>query len=107
VPDITFNLPDLGEGLLDATVLEWLIAPGDFVERGAAMVEIETTKSTVELPSPRTGVIAAVHVEEGGVAEVGSPLVSFAVDDDQAGIVGTVPTDRSPARRIRLTIPED
>ncbi|MCU1480974.1 MAG: bkdC1 [Subtercola sp.] len=105
--DITFTLPDLGEGLLDATVLEWLVAPGDFVERGAAMVEVETTKSTVELPSPRTGVIAALHVDEGGVAEVGSPLVSFAADDDQAGIVGTVPADEVPVRRVRLTIPED
>src|SRR3954469_21390426 len=65
VAEITFDLPDLGEGLQEATVLEWLVEAGDFVERNAPLVEVETTKSAVELPSPQSGTIARFHVQEG------------------------------------------
>lgn len=107
--EVTFDLPDLGEGLIEATVLEWLVAVGDHLERGAPMVEVETTKSTIELPSPQAGIVSTLHVANGGVALVGSPLVSFTVADDQAGIVGTVPSAESeaPERRVRLTLPEE
>ncbi|MFF1574148.1 biotin/lipoyl-containing protein [Leifsonia sp. NPDC058292] len=105
--EITFDLPDLGEGLQEATVLEWLVAEGDHVERNAPLVEVETTKSAVELPSPQSGVVARFHVPEGDVVAVGSPLITFTVSDDQAGIVGTVPTEEAPARRVRLQLPED
>lgn len=104
---ITFNLPDLGEGLLDATVLEWYVAPGDFVERGTPMVEVETTKSAVELPSPQSGTVAQLHVDEGDNIEVGQPLITFTVPDDQAGIVGTVPEAAPAKKRITLRPPED
>ncbi|HEV7813221.1 MAG TPA: biotin/lipoyl-containing protein [Leifsonia sp.] len=105
--EITFALPDLGEGLQEATVLEWLVAEGDFVERNAPLVEVETTKSAVELPSPQSGTVARFHVEEGSPLEVGAPLITFTVSDDQAGIVGTVPSEAAPARRVRLHLPED
>ncbi|WP_223694443.1 biotin/lipoyl-containing protein [Leifsonia poae] len=105
--EITFTLPDLGEGLHEATVLEWLVAEGDFVERNAPLVEVETTKSAVELPSPQSGTIAHVHVAEGESLDVGAALITFTVSDDQAGIVGTVPTEESPVRRVRLQLPED
>lgn len=105
--EVTFPLPDLGEGLLSATVLEWLVAEGDFVERNAPLVEVETTKSAVELPSPQSGRVARLHVAEGKELGVGEPLVTFAVEDDKAGIVGTVPQERKPSRRVRLTVPED
>lgn len=105
--EVTFPLPDLGEGLLTATVLEWLVAEGDFVERNTPLVEVETTKSAVELPSPQSGRVARLHVPEGDELRVGEPLVTFTVDDDQAGIVGTVPQKHKPTRRVRLTVPED
>lgn len=105
--EITFDLPDLGEGLQEATVLEWLVEAGDFVERNAPLVEVETTKSAVELPSPQSGTIARFHVQEGETVEVGSALITFTVSDDQAGIVGTVPVEEPPARRVRLQLPED
>ncbi len=105
--ELTFDLPDLGEGLQEATVLEWLVAEGAFVERGAPLVEVETTKSAVELPSPQSGVVARLHAAEGEILEVGRPLVTFAVEDDQAGIVGTVPAEEAPRRRVRLSLPED
>lgn len=105
--EITFTLPDLGEGLLEATVLEWLAPVGEHLERNAPLVEVETTKSAVELPSPQTGVLARRHVEEGQTLSVGDPLVTFTVPDETAGIVGTVPEEKKPERRVRLTLPED
>jgi len=107
VAEVTFPLPDLGEGLINATVLEWLVAEGDFVERNAPLIEVETTKSAVEIPSPQSGRILKLHVGESEELSVGDPLVTFAVDDDKAGIVGTVPQERKATRRVRLTPPED
>lgn len=104
--DVTFPLPDLGEGLISARILEWLVAEGDWVERNAPLVELETTKSAVEIPSPQTGRVARLHVGEDEELAVGEPLVTFTVTD-QAGIVGTVPEERKPQRRVRLTPPED
>lgn len=105
--EVTFPLPDLGEGLISARVLEWLVAEGDWVERNAPLVELETTKSAVEIPSPQSGRVARLHVAEDAELEVGEPLVTFTVSDDQAGIVGTVPEEQKPQRRVRLTLPED
>ncbi|MEB3366709.1 biotin/lipoyl-containing protein [Saccharopolyspora mangrovi] len=104
--EVTFPLPDLGEGLISARILEWLVAEGDWVERNAPLVELETTKSAVEIPSPQTGRVARLHVGEDEELAVGAPLVTFTVED-RAGIVGTVPEDRKPQRRVRLTPPED
>nr|WP_218889201.1 biotin/lipoyl-containing protein [Saccharopolyspora hordei] len=100
-------MPDLGEGLISARVLEWLVAEGDWVERGAPLVELETTKSAVEVPSPQSGRVARLHVGEDEELKVGEPLVTFTVADDQAGIVGAVPQERKPQRRVRLSLPED
>lgn len=91
----TFTLPDLGEGLVEATVLEWLVEPGSRVERNQPLVELETTKSAVEIPSPHTGTVVRLHAEEGQVLEVGEALVTFEVAD-AAGIVGTVPAETGP-----------
>ncbi|MEO6827673.1 MAG: biotin/lipoyl-containing protein [Microbacteriaceae bacterium] len=105
--EITFTLPDLGEGLLEAQVLEWLAVIGQHIERNAPLVEVETTKSAVELPSPQSGIVARFHVSEGETVSVGDALVSFEVPDDAAGIVGTVPVEAEPPRRVRLRLPED
>jgi len=110
--NITFTLPDLGEGLVEATVLEWQVAVGDVVERNAPLVEVETTKSAVVIPSPQAGRIVELHAEEEQAVPVGDPLVTFAVEaaDDapRAGIVGRVPAEEArPARRVRLKPPTD
>ena len=102
--EISFPLPDLGEGLLEATVLEWLVAVGDQVERNQPFVEVETTKSSVELPSPIAGIVLTLHGEPGDVVLVDTPLITFAVADDSAGIVGTVPQEAAPKRRVRLSV---
>jgi pyruvate/2-oxoglutarate dehydrogenase complex dihydrolipoamide acyltransferase (E2) component len=103
VAELSFPLPDLGEGLIEATILEWLVAEGDQVERNQPMVEVETTKSSLELPSPQAGKVLRVYGEPGGTVNVGEPLIVFEVADDTAGIVGTVPTQDAPKRRVRLS----
>ncbi|TQN30990.1 pyruvate dehydrogenase E2 component (dihydrolipoamide acetyltransferase) [Haloactinospora alba] len=102
----TFTLPDLGEGLIEATVLEWLVQPGDRVERNQPLVEVETTKSAVEIPSPRAGAIDRLHAAAGEVLAVGDPLVTFTAEQE-AGVVGTVPTEEEPQRRVRLSPPSE
>ncbi|WP_347352370.1 biotin/lipoyl-containing protein [Intrasporangium sp.] len=101
--ELSFPLPDLGEGLIEATVLDWLVAEGDQVERNQPMVEVETTKSTLELPSPQAGVVKKTYGAPGEVVKVGDPLIVFEVADDTAGIVGTVPAEGPPKRRVRLS----
>jgi pyruvate dehydrogenase E2 component (dihydrolipoamide acetyltransferase) len=108
VAEKSFPLPDLGEGLIDATILEWLVKPGDRIERNDALVEVETTKSALELPSPMSGVVKTLHGSSGDVVKVGEPLVTFETPDAEAGIVGTVPAEAAPTRsRVRLSVPED
>ena len=101
--EISFPLPDLGEGLIEATVLEWLVSPGEQVERNQPLVEVETTKSAVELPSPQAGKVVRIYCGPGDKINVGEPLIVFEVPDNTAGIVGTVPQDEAPKRRVRLS----
>lgn len=101
--EVSFPLPDLGEGLIEATVLEWLVAPGELVERNQPLVEVETSKSAVELPSPQAGRVVRIFGEPGTRISVGEPLIVFEVPDNTAGIVGTVPKEEAPKRRVRLS----
>ena len=72
----TFVLPDLGEGLTEAEVVRWLVAVGDEVVVDQPVVEVETAKSIVEVPSPYAGRVSELHGVEGGTVAVGSPLIS-------------------------------
>src|SRR5215203_5753955 len=72
----TFLLPDLGEGLTEAEVVRWLVAVGDEVVVDQLVVEVETAKSIVEVPSPYAGRVSELHGAEGGTVAVGSPLIS-------------------------------
>jgi pyruvate/2-oxoglutarate dehydrogenase complex dihydrolipoamide acyltransferase (E2) component len=89
-----FALPDLGEGLEEATVTAWLVKEGDPVSLNQPIVEVETAKATVEIPSPFAGTIARLHGPVGNTVKVGAPLVTFEVEDD----VGVVEGDAGPAR---------
>lgn len=102
--ELSFPLPDLGEGLIEATVLEWLVSEGDHIERNTPLVEVETSKSSVELPSPQAGKVLKTFGEPGDTINVGEPLIIFEVPDDIAGIVGTVPTEEAPKRRVKLSL---
>lgn len=74
-----FALPDLGEGLTEAEIVQWLVAEGDTVTLNQTLAEVETAKAIVELPSPHAGVITALHAAAGDVVPVGSPLVAFEI----------------------------
>lgn len=72
----TFHLPDVGEGLTEADIVQWKVKAGDTVEINDVIVEIETAKSLVELPSPYAGTVSALLVEEGQTVDVGSPIIT-------------------------------
>ncbi|MGW2288729.1 dihydrolipoamide acetyltransferase family protein [Streptomyces phaeochromogenes] len=128
-----FRLPDVGEGLEEAEIVTWHVAVGDTVTHNQVLVEIETAKSLVELPSPYDGVIAELLVEEGRTVAVGTPIISVrteaTVDDPSSSapsantassaqsaldaddrpepapsvLVGYGPTEASGTRRRRRT----
>src|SRR6516225_6515317 len=74
-----FKLPDVGEGLTEADIVAWHVKPGDQVEDGQIIVEIETAKAVVELPCPWDGTVARLLAEEGQTVEVGVPIIAVEV----------------------------
>jgi 2-oxoisovalerate dehydrogenase E2 component (dihydrolipoyl transacylase) len=74
-----FKLPDVGEGLTEADIVSWRVKPGDVITVNQVIVEIETAKSLVELPSPWAGTVAALLVEEGQTVDVGTPIIAIEV----------------------------
>jgi 2-oxoisovalerate dehydrogenase E2 component (dihydrolipoyl transacylase) len=74
-----FSMPDLGEGLEEGEIVSWLVEEGQHVELNQPLVEVETAKATVEIPSPFAGTIARLHAGAGDAVAVGAPLVSFDV----------------------------
>jgi 2-oxoisovalerate dehydrogenase E2 component (dihydrolipoyl transacylase) len=79
-----FLLPDAGEGLTEAEVLTWHVAPGDTVTVNQIIVEIETAKAAVELPCPYAGVVSELYAEPGATVQVGNPLIAIDVDPSGA-----------------------
>ncbi|MCX7555166.1 dihydrolipoamide acetyltransferase family protein [Marinicella sp. S1101] len=77
-----FNLPDLGEGLPDAEIVEWHVKVGDQVEVDQAMVSMETAKAVVDVPVPMAGVVKKLYGEPGDVIDTGAPLIEFSVDGE-------------------------
>ncbi|HLH58945.1 MAG TPA: dihydrolipoamide acetyltransferase family protein [Streptosporangiaceae bacterium] len=71
-----FRLPDVGEGLTEADIVSWHVKPGDKVTVNQVIVEIETAKAVVELPSPWDGVVAHLLVDEGQTVDVGTPIIT-------------------------------
>jgi 2-oxoisovalerate dehydrogenase E2 component (dihydrolipoyl transacylase) len=126
-----FKLPDVGEGLTEADIVAWHVKPGEAVEDGQIIVEIETAKAVVELPCPWDGTVTRLLAEEGQTVEVGVPIIAVEVagqatpdraerasvpapapaesapDDDEAGahsvLVGYGVKTSSTTRRARRT----
>jgi pyruvate dehydrogenase E2 component (dihydrolipoamide acetyltransferase) len=86
-----FKLPDLGEGLTEGEIARWLVAEGQEVAEDDPLVEIQTDKTTVEIPSPAAGKVARILVEEGQVVPVGTVLVVIGED-------GAAPADQDQPR---------
>ncbi len=89
-----FKLPDVGEGLTEADILSWRVAVGDTVEVNQILVEVETAKAAVELPSPYAGVVTELLVAEGETVDVGRPIIT--IDAAAAGGAGGGPTTAPP-----------
>lgn len=86
-----FRLPDLGEGLQEAELVEWRVTPGQDVEVDQPLVSVETAKAVVEIPSPRAGRIERLFGAEGEVIRIGAPLVGFeGAGEDAGSVVGAV-----------------
>jgi 2-oxoisovalerate dehydrogenase E2 component (dihydrolipoyl transacylase) len=92
-----FRLPDVGEGLTEAEVVAWRVAPGDTVAVNDVIVEVETAKATVELPSPYAGRVVALLVEPGRPVPVGTPLIAIGSGDAASERAVKGPSDREPA----------
>ena len=77
--DMQFRLPDVGEGLTEADIVAWHVKPGEPVAINQIIVEIETAKAVVELPSPYAGTVSALLVAEGQTVDVGTPIITVNV----------------------------
>src|SRR5689334_6594829 len=102
-----YKLPDVGEGLTEAEIVSWHVKVGDEVKINDIVVEIETAKSIVELPSPYAGTVTALLVPEGETIPVGTPIIAI-------GAAGEAPADggapgagasQQPAVEIDLSNP--
>ncbi|HKP06880.1 MAG TPA: biotin/lipoyl-containing protein, partial [Microbacterium sp.] len=80
----TFVLPDVGEGLTEAEIVQWRVGPGDSVAVNDVLVEIETAKSLVELPSPFAGTVGDLLAAEGETVNVGAAIITIASETDAA-----------------------
>jgi 2-oxoisovalerate dehydrogenase E2 component (dihydrolipoyl transacylase) len=83
----TFRLPDLGEGLAEAEIIEWHVKVGDHVRVDQPMLSVETAKAVVEVPAPFSGIVTALRGAPGDILLTGAPLIEF----DSGTVVGTMP----------------
>ena len=98
-----FAMPDLGEGLEEGRVVGWLVQVGDVVALNQPVVEVETAKAVVEVPSPFAGTIVTRHGETGDEIAVGAPLITFEVE----AVPAVAPdTDRDGLRTVSIDAPE-
>ncbi len=96
-----FKLPDLGEGLTEGEIARWLVAEGDEIAEDAPLVEIQTDKTTVEIPSPAAGRVARILVAEGDVVPVGTVLVVIGEPAEPGSTESN--QVRESARRVQAT----
>src|SRR5690242_10181728 len=90
-----FLLPDLGEGLEVAQLVQWLVQVGDAVQLNQAICQVETAKALVDIPSPYAGMVRILHAQPGDTVLVGALLITVA--EANAGAQGSVAVDDHPA----------
>ncbi|RBQ17868.1 2-oxo acid dehydrogenase subunit E2 [Spongiactinospora rosea] len=95
-----FKLPDVGEGLTEAEIVRWHVSQGDTVKLNQIIVEIETAKAVVELPSPFEGTVSAVLVQDGTTVDVGTPIITI---DDGAAEAEAPASASAPASEEKRT----
>src|ERR1700683_4918700 len=82
-----FALPEIGEGVYEAELTQWLVKPGDTVKRGQNLLEVMTDKATMEVPSPFVGTIAELKVEPGNKVKVGEIILTYTGAEQPAAVV--------------------
>lgn len=99
-----FLLPDIGEGLQEAEIVRWLVKVGDKVDENQSLAEVNTDKALTEIPSPRPGVIAVLHGQDGQIVKIGDPFVTYegngaaaAAGKGSGGGTGLKPLSGGPA----------
>lgn len=100
-----FKLPDLGEGLQEAEIVEWHVRAGDRVKADQLLVSVETAKALVDIPAPYDGVVAKTYGAPGDILHVGEPLLGYEGEADAGTVVGRL-EGAGPARKIGfLSVP--
>ncbi|MGP1272861.1 MAG: dihydrolipoamide acetyltransferase family protein [Phycisphaerales bacterium] len=99
-----FLLPDIGEGLQEAELKEWLVKVGDSVEENQNLAEVETDKALAEIPAPRSGVIAELCGQPGDMMKVGEPFVKFV---GAGGSAESAPARTEPVRAEAIPEPSE
>ena len=96
-----FKLPDLGEGLVEAEIVDWHVGAGDHVVTGQPLLSVETEKAVVEIPSPIAATVAELHAAVGDMVAVGDALLGFSevADADAGAVVGDLPVASSAPER--------
>ncbi len=92
-----FKMPDVGEGLTEADILSWSVKPGDTIVVNQIIVEVETAKAAVELPSPYAGVVTELHAAPGDTVDVGAPIITVDVGGDAAPAATAAPAESGSA----------
>ncbi|OOG51014.1 dihydrolipoamide acetyltransferase family protein [Rhodanobacter sp. C01] len=105
----TFYLPDLGEGLPDATIVEWHVKVGDSIKLDAPLCSMETAKAVVDVPSPYTGKVTKLHGAPGDIIETGSALAEFEPDPNakQRAEAESTGHHHGPKKSVGSTVADD
>lgn len=99
-----FRLPDVGEGLTEGEILQWLVAVGDTVTVNQPLCEIETAKAAVELPSPYAGTVTELLHAAGDMVEVGSPIITIDVGGVAPGPAADAAPAEEPGKEARTAV---
>ena len=94
-----FKLPDIGEGIAEGEIVKWFVKAGDTINEDDTLLEVQNDKSVEEIPSPVTGTIKKIIVDEGTVANVGDVLVEIDAPghEDNEGDSGVAAESQTPA----------
>jgi pyruvate dehydrogenase E2 component (dihydrolipoamide acetyltransferase) len=98
-----FKLPDVGEGLTEGEILQWLVAVGDTVTVNQPLCEVETAKAAVELPSPYAGTVVELLFEAGTMVDVGTPIITIDTGGGPAPAAAAAPATAAPATEAPAT----
>ncbi|KGX87753.1 dihydrolipoamide acetyltransferase family protein [Pontibacillus litoralis] len=99
----SFILPDSGEGIHESEIVQWGVKPGDQIKQDDTIVEIQSDKAVVELPSPVTGIVKQLLFEEGEVAKVGEAIVEIEIEGEAQEEAAPAPKVEEPTKESAST----